>query len=108
MAGQPRQLRELSPEFIARTMASPAVRTALAAKAARVLPAAQTSARAAGAPAFAEALKITTGIRPGTLARNGLKRPYARIGATITPEISAADVRATLTHRLILRRATRA
>ena len=60
----------------------------------------------AGRPNFADAMRVVVGVRPGAKARGGLKRPYARIISTITPEQHAADNRtAKLSRTQILRRA---
>ena len=60
----------------------------------------------AGRTNFADGLRVVVGVRPGAKARGGLKRPYARIISTITPEQHAADNRtAKLSRTQILRRA---
>lgn len=84
----------------------PAVRRALAARAARVLPTARALAYKAGAVEFAKALQASEGTRPGTGAKGGLQRTYARIGAPITEELRKADRGASLSRRQILRRAS--
>jgi hypothetical protein len=56
---------------------------------------------------FGRSLRVREGVRPGTKA-GGFRRPYARVEAVLTPELLAADRRATLTRRQILRRAARA
>lgn len=86
----------------------PAVRAALRAKAERVLPRAQRLAAAAGAVAFGRALDVVEGTRPGAKAQGGMRRPYARVTATVTDEIREADAGASLTRRQILRRSARA
>lgn len=85
-------------------LASPRVRAALAARAARALPRTKAIAIQAGASAFAEELHVEEGIRPGAQAEQGLKRPYARIAATVTPEDKRADRGQKLSRRQILRR----
>jgi hypothetical protein len=80
------------------------VRNALEARANRALPAIKATAYAAGADEFAQALHVETGTRPGTGAKDGLKRPYARVVAEITPEMDKADRGASLSRRKIMRR----
>lgn len=87
---------------------TPKVRKELEARAARVAPRARALAYQAGANEFAKAIRVSTGTRPGTGARGGLQRTYARVGATVTPEMVKADRRAKLTRMQILRRATNA
>ncbi len=84
------------------------VRRAMRARAARILPRAQRLAYDAGATQLGDALRVQEGTRPGSKARRGLQRPYARVVADITPEMAAADARAKLTRRQILTRASRA
>lgn len=86
---------------------SASVQSALRAKAQRMLPRAQRLAYQAGANAFAEELHVESGTRPGTKA-GGFKRPYARIVADVTEDISKKDAGATLTRTMIMRRASRA
>lgn len=105
MAGKPVQI---SPAFLEQVARNPRVQAALRAKAERILPRAQREAAAAGAVEFGRALHVTEGVRPGTKAQGGLKRPYARVEADITDEMRAADIRAKLTRRQILRRSARA
>lgn len=82
----------------------PSVRGALESRARRALPAVKAVALSVGARQFADALRVETGTRPGTKAEGGLKRPYARVIAEITPEMKRADGRTKLTRRQILRR----
>lgn len=98
----------ITPELIERAMHAEPVRRGLAAKARRVHPRAQRLAAQAGADAFGRALRVLEGVRPGTRAQRGVRRPYARIQATVTEEMKAADARARLTRTQILRRAARA
>ena len=58
---------------------SDSVRRALLAEAQRLLPIAQRIAYQEHATAFGDSLHIEAGTRPGTKARQGLKRPYARV-----------------------------
>jgi hypothetical protein len=51
-------------------------------------------AYAANQPLFARALRVETGVRPGTQSRLGIRRSYARVTATLTPEIIAEGRRA--------------
>lgn len=87
---------------------APSVRAALRAKAARMLPRAQREALKAGAREFAGQLHVTSGVRPGTKATQGLRRPYARVEARMSDDQRAADSAATQTRQQILRRAARA
>lgn len=83
------------------------VRAALRAKAARMLPRAQRTAYEAGAPGFAEALRLEEGVRPGTKA-DGFQRPFARLTAEVTDDMEKRDGGAKLTRTMILRRSARA
>ena len=83
------------------------VRAALRAKAARMLPRAQRTAYEAGAPGFADALRLEEGTRPGTKA-DGFQRPYARLIAEVTDDMEKRDRGAKLTRNMILRRSLRA
>lgn len=99
---------QVTPELLEHAAQSPAVLAALRAKAARVLPNAQRVAAAAGAIEFGRELHVEEGVRPGTKATGGLRRPYARVTATVTDEMRTADSGAKLTRRQILRRSARA
>ena len=55
------------------------VAAALKEKAERILPVAQRLAYAAGAKDFGDSLHVEVGVRPGTKAKGGVKRPYARV-----------------------------
>ena len=55
------------------------VRAALLAEAQRILPIAQRIAYQEHATRFGDSLHVEAGIRPGTKAKQGLKRPYARV-----------------------------
>jgi len=94
----------LSTAQLNEVLQSGTVRKALRDRAARTLPRTRAIAYSAGAAEFAKALKVTEGTRPGAGAKDGLRRPYARIGATITPETNRADGRTQLTRQMILRR----
>ncbi|PFG19872.1 hypothetical protein [Serinibacter salmoneus] len=91
----------------ARALESPAVREALRRRAEQLLPRAQRLAYTAGANSFAKSLRVEQGTRPGTKAKNGLQRPFARVVGDSTDEIARADAAAKLTRRQILRRAAR-
>lgn len=80
------------------------VREALKNKADRVLPRSKAIAYSLGASGFAEALHVVEGTRPGTRSPSGLKRPYARVVATVTPQLKRTDGRTSLTRTQILRR----
>ena len=58
---------------------SDSVRRALLAEAQRLLPIAQRIAYQEHATKFGDSLHIEAGTRPGIKARQGLKRPYARV-----------------------------
>jgi len=58
---------------------SPEVAAALLAAAQRILPRAQRLAYAAGEKRFADALRVESGVRPGTKSPTGVKRPFARV-----------------------------
>ena len=96
----------LSDDAVNELLQLPTVRRALAARAARLLPAAKALALSSGATEFARGLRVTEGTRPGTGAKRGLRRTYARVGAEITPAVLAQDRAAKLTRRQILRRAS--
>lgn len=91
----------------ARALESPAVREALRRRAERLLPRAQRLAYTAGANTFAKSLRVEEGVRPGTKAKGGLQRPFARIVGDSSEEVRIADAGAKLTRRQILRRAAR-
>lgn len=94
----------LSVEALNEALQSAKVKGALAARANRVLPAAKATAYGAGADKFADALHVEAGTRPGTGAKDGLKRPYARVIAELTPEIRSETRSAKLSRQRILRR----
>ena len=96
---------EISSKLLNQAMQSPSVQAALRNKAARVLPRAKAIALSDNQPGFAEAIVLTQAERPGTKSPTGLKRPYARIGAVITPEVKD-DGYNKLTRSQILKRAS--
>lgn len=98
---------DLSPELLEQAMGTPTVRAALRAAGERVLNRAVGEAGKAGALQLAKRLRLTEGTRPGTKASGGIKRPYARIEADMDEAARAADSRARLSRRMILRRAAR-
>lgn len=100
----PKPFTGLSTDKLNAIMQLPSVRRALEARAERVLPRTKAIALSANAPAFAEALEVQTGTRPGRDAKHGMRRSYARISAKVTPEIRKRDKGAKLTRRQILRR----
>lgn len=100
--------RGLSPELMEQVMNSPTVRAALRAKGERMLPRAQREAAAAGAGEFGRALRLVEGVRPGTKAEGGVKRPYVRVQAEVTEEMKDTDASARLSRTQILRRSARA
>ena len=102
----PKEQSSIAEAVFEQAFASPAVRAAVEDAARSRLAKARYLALKAGRPNFAEAMRVAVGVRPGAKARGGLKRPYARIISTITPEQHAADSRtAKLSRTQILRRA---
>lgn len=99
---------DLSPKKRQEILDHPSVRAAARAKAARMLPRAQRLAIEAGAPNFAKALRVVEGRRPGSKARDGIKRPFARVTANLTDELKTRDAGAKISRTQILRRASRA
>lgn len=95
----------LSTKTINDLMQSQKVRQALQAKARRILPTAKAIALSDGQTAFANALEISEGTRPGTRSPSGVKRSYARVTAQITDELKKADGYNKLTRPQVLRRA---
>lgn len=93
----------LSTKRLNEIMQSPAIRAALRKRMERALPRTRAIALQHDAPLFAEALRIEEGTRPGTKAEGGLRRPYARLIADITPEMKRKDSRR-LSRKQILRR----
>lgn len=99
---------QVTPQFLEQVAQNPAVRAALRAKAARMLPNAQRVAAQAGANEFGRSLRVEEGVRPGTKARGGMRRTYVRIVGDATDEVDKEDAGASLTRQQILRRASRA
>lgn len=99
------QFTGLSKKKIEQIMQSRKVQAALERRASSILPRAKAIAISAGAEALAGTMKIERGTRPGTKARGGLKRPYVRVTAELTPEVKKADRGAKLTAKQITRRA---
>lgn len=83
---------------------SETVRRALRARAGRTLPLIRATAAAAGAPELARTLETTEGTRPGAKATGGVRRPYVRIQAEVTPRMRALDRAAKLPRLKIMRR----
>ena len=99
---------EVTTELLEQAARTPAVLAALRAKADRMLPNAQRVAAGAGAVEFGRALRVEEGVRPGSKAKGGLRRPYARVTADVTEEMRTADAGSKLTRTQILRRSARA
>lgn len=99
---------QVTPALLEQVANMPAVKAKLRDKAERVLPRAQRIAAAADALELGRRLHVEEGVRPGTKADGGLRRPYARIAAKIDDDLKDKDARAKLTRRQILRRASRA
>lgn len=98
------KFKGVSTEKLNEALQQPGVRKALNARAQRILPTARAVALSVGAKAFSDALRVETGTRPGAKANEGLRRPYARVTAEVTPEMKRADGRTKLTRQQILRR----
>lgn len=98
----------VSRDLIEQAASHPTVLAALQARARLVLTRAQLEAYRAGRTHLGDALRLTSGVRPGAKA-SGFHRPYVRIEATLTPEQMAEDSRRAKLSRLqVIRRATRA
>lgn len=97
----------LSMKRLNKVVQLPSVVAALDNRAAATLHRTRAIALRAGAPGFARALRVTTGTRPGTRAKRGLKRTYARVGAPVDRKIHLSDSRSSLSRRQILRRGAR-
>lgn len=96
------------PSIFDQVLENEALLQAMRDKAARMLPRAQRVAAQAGALEFSRALHVEEGVRPGTKAENNIKRPYVRVTADVTEEMTKADYGSKLTRQQILRRASRA
>ena len=101
----PQRRISISNKKLNELMASPQIRQKLQNKANRILPRAKALAYADGQTEFGKALSTTTGIRSGIKSPTGLRRPYARIGAQITPEMKKADGYTKTTRQQLLRKA---
>lgn len=95
---------KISDKILDDALHSPAVRGAVRARANALLPRVRAVAYSANAPALARALEVVEGTRPGSKARGGLRRPYARVEAEVTPAVRAEMRTAKLSPRKILRR----
>ena len=85
----------------------PSVQAALLAKARLVFGVAQTEAYKQGRVNLGDAMRITSGARPGTKAA-GFRRSYARIESTLTEEQQKQDnARGKQSRAQIMRRAAR-
>lgn len=86
-------------------LAAPSVRAAILAAATERMKRAQYLAYKSGRIHFGDNMRVVAGVRPGSKAKYGQKRPYARIESTTTPDEQAADNRtAKLSRTQILRR----
>ena len=95
-------------EAVNAALTHPAIAAAVASRAQQVLGRARYEAYKAGRINFGDALRVEAGNRPGTKSPRGIKRPYARVTATITPEQHEADSRKAKASRTeILRRSAR-
>lgn len=98
---------EISIATLNQAIQNAAVRQVLTNRAALMLPRARQEAAKAGRTRLAKALRIEHGTRPGSKSASGIKRPYVRLMADYPEEDQAADSRAKLTTREIMRRASR-
>ena len=98
------KFKGLSTKRLNEVLDSPPVRAALRARGARILPRAKAIAFSNNTPDFANALRLVEGTRPGTGAKDGLRRSYVRIQAEVTDDMDSTAGRSKLTHREILRR----
>lgn len=91
-----------------KALSSAKVRSALDARGAGYLARVKAQAIASGRPNLAAKVRVERGVRPGTKAKYGLKRPYFRVVAYLTDEERMADNRmAKATPRQIFRMANR-
>lgn len=89
----------------AQVLASRAVSAAILAAAGERFARAQYLAYKSGRMNFGNNMRVTTGVRPGSKAKYGQQRPYARIESSVTAEELAADNRtAKLSRTQIMRR----
>ena len=95
---------QLSRKLINEAMQSSIVQKRLQDKAARVLPRAKAIALSDGKAELSKALQVSYGVRSGAKSPSGLQRPYARVGATITPDMKK-DGYGRLSRQQVLRRA---
>ena len=100
----PKPFTGLTTKQLNQVLQLPAVTAALDSRAARILPRTKAIALSANALVLADSLKVKRGTRPGTAARDGLQRPYARVYVEVTPELLRRDSKAKLTRQQILRR----
>lgn len=101
-----KQLSQISTKKLNEALQTASVKAALNDRAARLLPRAKATAYSAGAREFGDALKIERGTRPGTSAKEGMKRTFARVTVEVTPEMKKADIGRKLSYRQILRRSS--
>ena len=95
-------------EAVAAAATHPDVIAAMQRRAQHVLVRARYAAYQAGRVNFGDALTVESGVRPGVKAARGLRRPFVRVVAAITPAQHAADSRrAKLSRTEILRRSAR-
>ena len=86
-------------------LAAPSVRAAILAAATERMKRAQYLAYKSGRIHFGDNMRVVTGVRPGSKAKYGQKRPFARITSTVTEDEHAEDGRgAKLSRTQILRR----
>lgn len=91
---------------ITEAMQTDTVRNGIADVADGILPSAVAIARSAGANAFADALRRSDGIRPGTEAVGGFRRPYSRVESNAEGAEAVEHGDAGVTRQSILARAS--
>lgn len=98
---------QIGRETMQQVATMPSVQAALQAKARLVFGIAQTEAYRQGRVNLGDAMRITSGVRPGTKAA-GFRRSYARIESTLTEEQQKQDnARGKQSRAQIMRRAAR-
>ena len=98
---------QIGRETMQQVATMPSVQAALLARARLVFGIAQTEAYRQGRVNLGDAMRITSGVRPGTKAA-GFRRSYARVESTLTEEQQKQDnARGKQSRAQIMRRAAR-
>ena len=98
---------QIGRETMQQVATMPSVQAALQAKARLVFGIAQTEAYRQGRVNLGDAMRITSGVRPGTKSA-GFRRSYARVESTLTEEQQKQDnARGKQSRAQIMRRAAR-